>query len=97
MRGSFAEGLLTNVLNPKAALFFLSVLPQFVDRSGSMTGQIIFLGVLDIAVGIAYWLVLVGVASRLRVLLDRPVFRRRWEAATGLLFVAVGAGLVAAG
>jgi threonine/homoserine/homoserine lactone efflux protein len=96
-RESFVQGFLTNVLNPKAALFFLSVLPQFVDRGEPMTGQIFFLGVLDVVIGVVYWLALVNVAAKLRTLLDRPVLRRRWEVTTGWLLIAVGAGLAAVG
>ncbi|WP_256096924.1 LysE family translocator [Streptomyces agglomeratus] len=96
-RGSFAEGFLTNVLNPKAALFFLSVLPQFVDGggSGSVTSQILLLGVLDVLIGILYWPWVVVVAAKLRGLLARPVFRRRWERTTGVLFIGTGAGVAA--
>ncbi|MEW2390856.1 LysE family translocator [Streptomyces venezuelae] len=94
-RSSFTQGFLSNVLNPKAALFFLSVLPQFVDRGGSLTQQIFLLGAVDIAVGIVYWLALVRVAVRLRAALDRPAWRRRWDRATGGLFIAVGVGVAA--
>ncbi|MGW7051974.1 LysE family translocator [Streptomyces sp. NPDC054887] len=94
--GSFVEGFLTNVLNPKAALFFLSVLPQFVDDGGSsMTAQILLLGVLDVFIGVLYWPLVVVVAAKLRGLLARPVFRRRWERTTGVLFVGTGAGVAA--
>ncbi|MEU6394011.1 LysE family translocator [Streptomyces sp. NPDC046939] len=94
-RSGFAEGFLTNVLNPKAALFFLSVLPQFVHGEGSTTRQILFLGTLDIAVGLVYWGVLVALAARLRALLARPAVRRRWEQLTGWLFIAIGGGVAA--
>ncbi|MEU1043098.1 LysE family translocator [Streptomyces sp. NPDC005907] len=94
-RDGFTQGFLTNVLNPKAALFFLSVVPQFVDGHGSMSGQILFLGVLDVLVGVLYWLVLVSAAAQLRTLLGRPAFRDRWDMTTGWLFIAIGIGVAA--
>ncbi len=95
-RSGFAQGFLTNVLNPKAALFFLSILPQFVDGAGSTTRQIFFLGILDVLIGIVYWFVVVAVAARLRTLLARPKVQHRWELTTGWLFIAIGVGVAAA-
>ncbi|MER8032078.1 LysE family translocator [Streptomyces bauhiniae] len=95
-RSGFAQGFFTNVLNPKAALFFLSILPQFVHGDASTTRQIFFLGILDVLIGIMYWFALVAVAARLRALLARPKFRRRWELTTGWLFIAMGVGVAAA-
>jgi len=95
-RSGFTQGFLTNVLNPKAALFFLSILPQFVHGGGSTTRQIFFLGTLDVLLGVAYWFALVAVAARLRALLARPKIRHRWELATGWLFIAIGIGVAVA-
>ncbi|MFK4069921.1 LysE family translocator [Streptomyces sp. NPDC029674] len=95
-RSGFTQGFLTNVLNPKAALFFLSILPQFVNGGGSATRQIFFLGTLDIVIGVAYWFALVAVAARLRALLARPKVRHRWELTTGWLFIGIGIGIAAA-
>ncbi|MFE9676894.1 LysE family translocator [Streptomyces sp. NPDC006259] len=94
-RSGFTQGLLTNVLNPKAALFFLSILPQFVDGGGSMTRQIFLLGILDILVGVVYWFALVVVAARLGSLLARPKIRHRWELTTGWLFIVIGLSVAA--
>ncbi|MFD5539729.1 LysE family translocator [Streptomyces sp. NPDC127079] len=95
-RSGFTQGFFTNVLNPKAALFFLSILPQFVHGGGSTTRQIFFLGTLDILIGVVYWFALAAFAARLRALLARPKIRYRWELTTGWLFVAIGIGVGAA-
>ncbi|MEV6550042.1 LysE family translocator [Streptomyces sp. NPDC051597] len=95
-RSGFAQGFFTNVLNPKAALFFLSILPQFVHGEGSAARQIFLLGTLDILIGVAYWFALVAVAARLRALLARPKIRHRWELTTGWLFIAIGIGVASA-
>ncbi|MFC9847960.1 LysE family translocator [Streptomyces sp. NPDC060223] len=94
-RSGFTQGFLTNVLNPKAALFFISILPQFVNGSGSMTRQIFFLGTLDILIGIVYWLALVAVATRLQALFARPKIRHRWQLTAGWLFIGIGIGVAA--
>ena len=78
LRRIFAQGIVVNVLNPKAALFFFAFLPQFVDASrGNVAGQILFLGILFALLGllsdslwalfagtVAYWLR--GSARRMR-------------------------------
>jgi threonine/homoserine/homoserine lactone efflux protein len=95
-RSGFTQGFLTNVLNPKAALFFLSILPQFVHGGSSTARQVFFLGILDVLIGVVYWFALVSVAARLRAFLARPKIRHRWELTTGWLFIAIGIGVAAA-
>ena len=92
LRVIFAQAVITNVLNPKVALFFLAFLPQFVDpAAGSPVPQIVFLGLLFNVQGT---LVNVGVAllaSRTTVWL-RANERRvsLLQRLTGGIFVALG-------
>jgi threonine/homoserine/homoserine lactone efflux protein len=53
LRRAFVRGIVVNVLNPKTALFFLAFLPQFVDRDrGAVWSQVLFLGLLFVALGL---------------------------------------------
>ena len=95
----FRQGVVTNVLNPKVALFFLAFLPQFVDPArGSAALQVLALGLLfnttGTLVNLAVALGADGAASRLR---GSGRAARVLERATGVLFIGLGVRLALAG
>jgi threonine/homoserine/homoserine lactone efflux protein len=91
-RSCFLQGVLTNVLNPKVALFFLAFLPQFIDPA-SPTKALAFLtlGATFISTGLIWCLVLAAGAARLRGFFTRnPNVRTLIDRMTGALFVTLG-------
>ncbi|MDP2006227.1 MAG: LysE family translocator [Rubrivivax sp.] len=95
LSADFRVGLLTNVLNPKVALFFLAFLPQFVPAdSPAKTGSFLLLGAWFVAQGTLFLLALVLLAARLQRLQARPAARRVLGAAGGLLFIGLALRLL---
>lgn len=93
----FRQGLLTNVLNPKVALFFLAFLPQFIaPDSQHKTLAFLALGAWSIVQGLLFLLVLVAVTAWLRRLGGSPRLARGLNAAGGLLFLGLAARLAQA-
>jgi threonine/homoserine/homoserine lactone efflux protein len=92
VRGAFRDGVLTNVLNPKVALFFLALMPQFIEPSShTKIGAFIALGLTFVATGSAWCLILAISAGKLRGLFLR--YPQGWRAvsrAAGGLFVLLG-------
>ncbi len=91
----YRAGLLTNVLNPKVALFYLAFLPQFiVPTTDTRVLAFLFLGAVFIFNGTVWCLVLVGSASamsrRLRENASSGILMKR---AAGVVFVGLGAKL----
>ena len=94
----FRSGLLTNVLNPKVALFFLAFLPQFVPpASPSKTGSFLLLGAWLVAQGTLFLLGLVAVAAQLGRLRANPTVQAALNALGGLLFIALALRIVSDG
>jgi len=94
----FRTGLLTNVLNPKVAFFFLAFLPQFVPAgSPSKTASFLLLGAWFVLQGTVFLLGLVAVCAQLGRLRTRPVLQRAVQAAGGLLFLALAVRLLKSG
>jgi threonine/homoserine/homoserine lactone efflux protein len=93
----FRAGLLTNVLNPKVALFFLAFIPQFVPgATPHKTLSFLLLGGWFVVQGTLFLLALVALAARL-ARLQAGARTRRWLTATGgALFIALAVRLVLA-
>ena len=92
----FREGIVVNVLNPKAALFFLAFLPQFVDpEAGAVALQVAALGLLFIALAVAsdgMYALAAGAAAEWLRGSARFVRAERWVSGS----VLVGLGLTTA-
>jgi threonine/homoserine/homoserine lactone efflux protein len=92
LRRIYAQGVVVNVLNPKTALFFLAFLPQFVDVTrGSVTSQVLLLGLTFIALGF----VSDGMYALLAARISRSVRgRARWALlhrwVPGVTYLALG-------
>jgi len=88
------QGLLSASLNPKLGVFFVSVLPQFIDPSRPALGQSLLLGAIFIVIGTT-WMNAYGLSvSRLRAVVTSPHVRRWMERATGVALLGFGAKLV---
>jgi threonine/homoserine/homoserine lactone efflux protein len=85
----FRQGLITNVLNPKAGVFYLSILPNFIDAGRSVLTQTITLILVYVAVATVIHLAIVGLADRARVALDNPGRRRIARRVLSLLLALV--------
>jgi threonine/homoserine/homoserine lactone efflux protein len=88
----FRQGVITNVLNPKVAMFFLAFLPQFVDaRRGNIAWQIVLLGLIFNVGGTLVNLAVACAGGTLGELLrrnQRIAQMQRWF--TGLIFIGLG-------
>ena len=91
----FRQGLLTNLLNPKMALFVLALFPQFVNpHAGSVAAQIMLLATLLNLIGIAVNGAVILAASRLgQAISNRRRWRRLPQFVLGTVFVALAARL----
>ncbi len=94
-RQALSKAIITGVLNPKVALFFLAFLPQFVDpRRGAVFVQFLVLGLILALVDILYETVLVLVAGTLSGWLARSQRFALWrQRLTGVVLIGLGVRL----
>lgn len=94
-RTPFAEGLLSNLLNPKIAAFFTSFLPQFVDPGEPVLLTSLALGGAFMLMGLAWLAFLGSTVASARTVISRPRVARAWNAVAGTALVALSLRLAA--
>jgi threonine/homoserine/homoserine lactone efflux protein len=95
---AFRQGVLTNLLNPKVALFFLALLPQFIAAdSGRKVLAFLVLGLSFVAMGVAWCVMLAIAAAKLRgAFLRRPSMAQVLNKVAGAMFIGLGLRLATA-
>jgi len=91
-RRIFVQGVITNILNPKVALFFLAFLPQFIDVSArNAAGSILLLGIwFDIGGTLVNVIVAVVFGKMGNWLSRSPRYLRVQQKITGFMLIALG-------
>ncbi|KMJ57465.1 amino acid transporter LysE [Bacillus sp. LL01] len=89
----FKQGFLTNMLNPKVAVFFLTFLPQFVDTGTSTIGPFLLMG-LTYAILTAIWFVLyIYLVNQISAFMKKPRTTTVIESITGAVLIGFGVKL----
>ncbi len=86
----FLRGLLTNLLNPKVGAFYVSFLPQFVPAEANVPATTLLLAAIHAALGLAWFLLLIGATRPLARVLRRPGVVRTLDRLTGAVLVYFG-------
>lgn len=90
----FAQAFAANLLNPKVVLFFVAILPQFVDQETNLPVQIAILTLIDVAVGIIWWTVLIVAISATTNAIHSATFNLWMNRITGLALLAISLLLI---
>jgi threonine/homoserine/homoserine lactone efflux protein len=93
---AFRTGMVTNLLNPKVGVFYMSLLPQFLPKTATTSWGILLVAI-HLAVTFVWFPPLIWAASRARALLLRDRVRRWLDRATATVLIALGVKLVTDG
>jgi threonine/homoserine/homoserine lactone efflux protein len=91
---SVRRGFATNILNPKAGLFYLTLLPQFVPHAAKGYGYALLLACTQAGIALAWFVLLATITGAIRPWLRRPGVVPALDRFTGGIFVLLGLQLV---
>ena len=93
---AFAQGLATNLTNPKVAVFYVTFLPQFVAPDRNVLTQSVFLAFTHVLMGLIWLPLYARFIDRMAAVLLTDRVKRRIEAVTGAVLMALGIRLALA-
>ena len=90
------QGLLTNMLNPKVGVFYITFLPQFIPAGTNVALFSFLLATIHVLLGLIWFAVLISATVPMGRILRRPSFVRTLDRIAGAVFVGFGAKLALA-
>jgi threonine/homoserine/homoserine lactone efflux protein len=90
---AFASGTVVQLANPKAAVFMIAFYPQFVPRDRPLFATTALLAALQVVIETGFYLTLAAAVGRAGAWFRKPVIRRRLEAVSGTVLIALGVRL----
>jgi threonine/homoserine/homoserine lactone efflux protein len=90
-RRPFRDGLVTSLANPKLAIFFVALFPQFVGERGSVLPTTLLMVALVVALDFVWYTALAVLVSRARAAYSGSRLSRRVERLTGVVLIGLGA------
>lgn len=93
-RAAYRAGLLTNLTNPKAAVLYLALFPQFLPAHSTL-GDVFVLAAVQMAISASWYVTVVLAVAAVRRLLARSVVRTWLDRATSIVLIGLGLRLVA--
>jgi threonine/homoserine/homoserine lactone efflux protein len=86
-------GLLTNLANPKIAVFAFAFYPQFIPAGADVLHTTLLLGLVQVVIDAGWFLLVAAFVGKARKFFSRAKIRRRLERTTGTVLIALGASL----
>lgn len=90
------RGFLTNVLNPKVGIFYVTFLPQFIPHTANVAGFSLLLAGIHVVLTLLWFCVLIALTVPLGRILAKPAVVKALDRLTGCVFVGFGAKLAIA-
>lgn len=87
---SYLQGAISNILNPKTVLVYITFMPQFIDLNENINQQLIILGLILIVIAVGWFLILVYLIDYLRNWLNKPTFQTLFQKSTGVMLIGFG-------
>lgn len=87
---SYFQGAISNTLNPKTVLVYITFMPQFIDLNGNINQQLIVLGLILTLIAVGWFLVLVYLVDHVKKIFKKPKYQKVFQKSTGILLISLG-------
>ncbi|OKL36905.1 LysE family transporter [Domibacillus mangrovi] len=89
-KDSFMQALFNNILNPKAGLVYITIMPQFIDLNGNVNQQLIVLGLIATILAVSWFLILIYLIDYAKKWLQNSEFLKAFQKLTSIILVGFG-------